>query len=180
MFRFLRSDPPREPHRAEAAAPPRTVCDVAFRPQLVAELLDAHERLRLRFRSVVTHYLNDSERACRDALERFDNELRAYLVRDNLEFDPYMRCLLEHDADALLLLGVVQKRLHDIARRVHDVAEAHRGGRLDRAGFLRFGEELVLIDDSIARCLDTRRERLFPRYRLLHGRAAARAGTSAS
>ena len=169
---LLRDTPDLEP---PAAAPAREwkVCDVPFNPRLVEELTGAHDQLRQRFRSVVTHYLNESESACRDAIDRFDNELRAYLVKDTLEFDPYMRCVLEDDPDALLLLVRINKQMREVARRVHEVAEAHRCGRLDAEDYRRFGLELSRIDDGLAVCLDARHDRLFQRYRLLHGHARA-------
>ena len=148
----------------------RSIAPVAFRRDLVADLCAAQMRLGDRFRSIVTHYLNGSRGACLDAVERFDNELRAYQVRVCLELDPYLRCLLGHEPMALMLIDTVSERLRAVGRRVHAIAEGYRDANLDADEYQRFGEELALTDGAVAWCLAAQREHLFPRYRLFHGR----------
>lgn len=172
---FAHSAPPaRDTSYAVMSRPlPTDVCQIAFHPELIDELREAHAQLTQQFRGVIASYRNDDHVGCVMRLEAFDTDLRAYLIKEGVRFEGYMSFTLADNPRALQLMRNLRMRMRQLARYVHEVTTQTRTGVLQPEAYHRFGRDLNRIADSFAMCTLTMREQLFPLYQPLPGTHAA-------
>jgi hypothetical protein len=141
--------------------------EIPFVPELLGELAQTHVELARLLRGVVLAYGRGDVVRCMTALEALDRELRGYLLKLSVQFEPYVRRVLAAEPTGMAQMHKVGQALRDLSLYVHQVVEMHRSGQLQGEGYRRFGQDLEPLVAELNQCLQTQHEGLFPLYRLV-------------
>jgi hypothetical protein len=136
--------------------------EVPYPPGLNERMRQAHSQLARVFQHALESHRRSAFDACLVHLREFDQALRAYLGREQAEFEEFMTERLAGDPERVLAMRQVRARLRQLGREAHEMLQPPRPDRLNPALRADFGWTFEVMAGSLAQCVDTTELELMP------------------
>ncbi|MBI5329194.1 MAG: hemerythrin domain-containing protein [Betaproteobacteria bacterium] len=168
MFDFLFRRKTETPAPAPASTPAADVAPgthLHYDPHLTPELLADHKALLGQFGAVLSATGKRDSSAVIELLNRFGDDLRGHILKENIRLYVYLKHSLQNDEDSLEIMQGFSREMHQIGRAVTDFLHRYtHENTWDEAHWVVFERDLKGVGGVLGKRIQTEESVLYPLY----------------